>query len=104
VRIHLLVSGLVQGVGFRYFTARSAWDRGLSGFVQNLPDGRVEVFAQGDRDTLEELIAAVRQGPPGAVVRDVRVDWRHDADPVSVQESGGDREARASGTRAFVIR
>jgi acylphosphatase len=104
VRVHLLVSGRVQGVGFRYFTARLARERGLSGFVQNLSDGRVEVLAQGDRDALEGLIAAVRQGPSGAVVRDVRVDWRYDAGPVPVQESGGDREAQATGTRAFVIR
>ncbi len=75
MQARILVSGHVQGVGFRYFTARHARRLGLGGFVQNLPDGRVEVVAQGARGALEQLVAALRQGPPGAAVRDVRVDW-----------------------------
>jgi acylphosphatase len=75
VRVHVIVSGLVQGVGFRYFTARQARALDLTGFVRNLPDGRVEVVAEGVRGALETFVAAVREGPPGAVVRDVRVEW-----------------------------
>ncbi len=75
MRAHILVSGRVQGVGFRYFTAAQARRLGVGGSVRNLPDGGVEIVAEGDRSALEVLIAAVRRGPRGAVVRDVRVDW-----------------------------
>lgn len=75
MRAHILVSGRVQGVGFRYFTAAQARRLGVGGCVRNLPQGGVEIVAEGDRSALEALIAAVRQGPRGAVVRDVRVDW-----------------------------
>jgi acylphosphatase len=75
VRAHILVSGRVQGVGFRYFTASQARRLGVGGSVRNLPDGAVEIIAEGDRSALEALIAAVRRGPTGAVVRDVRVEW-----------------------------
>ena len=75
MRAHILVSGRVQGVGFRYFTAAQARRLGVGGSVRNLPQGGVEIVAEGDRSALEALIAAVRQGPRGAVVRDVRVDW-----------------------------
>ncbi len=88
------VSGRVQGVGFRYFAAGRARRLGLGGFVQNLPDGRVEVVAEGDRAALEALIAAVRQGPPGAHVRDVRVDW---------SDAAG-RAASGAGGREFTIK
>ncbi len=75
MRAHILVSGRVQGVGFRYFTAAQARRLGVGGSVRNLPDAGVEIVAEGDRSALEALIAAVRRGPRGAVVRDVRVDW-----------------------------
>ncbi len=75
MRVHVLVSGRVQGVGFRYFTARWARRLGLAGFVRNLPDGRVEVVAHGERGALEQLVGALRSGPPGASVRGVRVEW-----------------------------
>jgi len=75
VQVHIFLAGRVQGVGFRYFAAQHARRLGLAGFVQNLPDARVEVLAHGDRSALEALVAALREGPPGAVVRDIRVDW-----------------------------
>ncbi len=65
----------MQGVGFRYFTASRARMLGVGGYVRNLPDGRVEIEGEGKRSALDALLAAVRKGPPGAVVRDVRVDW-----------------------------
>ena len=75
MRVHIVVTGRVQGVGFRYFTAMRARALGLAGAVRNLPNGHVEITASGERATLETLIAAVREGPPGALVRDLRIDW-----------------------------
>ena len=70
-----VVSGRVQGVGFRYFVARAARTLGLSGYVLNLPDGTVGVAAAGDHAALESLAALLRQGPPGAVVESMELDW-----------------------------
>lgn len=74
-RITVLVSGLVQGVGYRYFTRKKAFELGLSGYAENLPDGRVEVVAEGERIHLEHLIHHLRQGPRGAKVARVDVQW-----------------------------
>lgn len=57
-----LVSGLVQGVGFRYFVVRRAAERNLTGFVRNLPDGRVEVLAEGTEEALEGLKSELEIG------------------------------------------
>jgi acylphosphatase len=75
VRVQVLVTGRVQGVGFRYFTAARARQLGLTGIARNLPNGQVHITAEGDRAALDALIDAVRAGPPGAYVRDVRVEW-----------------------------
>jgi acylphosphatase len=66
-----LVSGRVQGVGFRYFTYEHARREGVSGLVRNLPDGRVEVEVEGDAESVERVERAIRRGPPGARVQDV---------------------------------
>lgn len=63
-----VVSGNVQGVGFRFATARVAEQLELAGWVLNRPDGSVEVRAQGPADRLAQLSAYLRHGPPGAVV------------------------------------
>lgn len=70
---HVVVSGRVQGVCFRYATADEAVCRGVSGWVQNLPDGRVEAVFEGEEDAVEEMIAFCRQGPPAARVEAVEV-------------------------------
>ncbi len=57
------------------FTLREAQALGLKGRVRNLPDGRVEVHAEGEKEKLEKLVEKLRQGPPGAVVENVQVDW-----------------------------
>jgi acylphosphatase len=63
------ISGDVQGVGFRYFVQRRAHKLPqLKGFVRNLYDGRVEVYAEGDEDQIKDLESALRQGPPGSTV------------------------------------
>jgi acylphosphatase len=66
------VSGTVQGVGFRYFTQNAARKLRLSGFVRNLPDGRVEVFATGTLSQLEKLRLALHSGPAFSNVSDVQ--------------------------------
>ena len=66
-----VISGRVQGVGFRYFTYEQGRREGVSGVVRNLPDGRVEVEVEGDSESVERVERAIRRGPPGARVRDV---------------------------------
>ena len=70
-----LITGLVQGVGFRFFARSAATREGLSGTVANLADGRVEVYAEGDREALDRFEQALHQGPPGAEVQSVAVSW-----------------------------
>jgi acylphosphatase len=72
---HILVSGLVQGVGFRFFAARKATLLGITGFVRNLPDGRVEAVARGHRGTIEAFVAELNIGPRAARIASVTVDW-----------------------------
>ena len=69
-----IVSGRVQGVGFRYFTQDTAHREGLHGRVRNLPDGRVEVEAEGDEETLARFEAALWRGPSHARVDNVEVE------------------------------
>jgi acylphosphatase len=74
-RVHVLVSGIVQGVAFRAATIDEARRLSLSGWVRNLPDGRVEAEAEGERSDLEALVQFCRRGPPAARVADVEVTW-----------------------------
>jgi acylphosphatase len=67
----LMVSGRVQGVGFRWFAEREALRHGVSGYVKNLPDGRVEIWAQAESRALAEFCERVKRGPSGARVDDV---------------------------------
>ena len=69
-----LISGRVQGVGFRYFVQSVAIRESLSGWVRNLDDGRVETAAIGDADAIARFERAIRLGPPGARVDTVVVD------------------------------
>ena len=66
-----LISGLVQGVGFRWFVARHARSLGLGGYARNLPDGRVEVVVTGPEEALPALERLLRAGPAGAQVEAV---------------------------------
>ncbi len=74
-RINVIVTGLVQGVGYRYYTLVQAQQLGLSGWVRNLPDGRVEVVAQGNSVALVQLLEALKSGPNRATVEGAVVDW-----------------------------
>ncbi|NLW72963.1 MAG: acylphosphatase [Chloroflexi bacterium] len=75
-RLHAVISGHVQGVGFRFFTREQARCLLLSGWVRNLPDGSVEVTAEGPRADLEQLLDILHRGPTGARVRDLRFTWQ----------------------------
>ena len=75
VGAHIVVSGLVQGVGFRYFVHTRASRLGLCGEVTNLYDGNVQIEIEGDRSLIEELIKEVTVGPRSAKVSDVKVRW-----------------------------
>ena len=75
---HIVFSGRVQGVGFRFTAHRIALRYELTGFVRNLPDGTVEVVAEGEAGCLDEMITRLRQGPPPARISEVLVSW-HDA-------------------------
>jgi len=72
---HMIVHGRVQGVGFRYYTLETAQNLGLVGWVKNLWDGTVEVWAEGPKKDVQSLIAAVRQGPSMAFVQRVDLEW-----------------------------
>ncbi len=76
VAAEIFVSGDVQGVGYRFFTQRIAEELKLSGWVRNLPDGRVQVEAEGPRMKVEELLARLRVGPRLSAVTDVVVIWK----------------------------
>ena len=71
-RLNAIVFGRVQGVGFRFFVLQQAVAMGLTGWVRNTSEGMVEVVAEGDSASLEELLAALREGPDAAYVRDVK--------------------------------
>jgi acylphosphatase len=69
-----VIAGRVQGVGFRYFAEAAAAREGILGWVRNMPDGRVEVSAEGDRDAIDRFERSLRHGPPQARVERVDVD------------------------------
>ncbi len=71
---HVYLSGRVQGVGFRAFTRRNAQKLGVSGWVKNLSDGRVEAVIYGDRDKVEDLISRMETGPSLAEVEEIEVE------------------------------
>jgi acylphosphatase len=69
-----LISGRVQGVGFRWFVRDVATRTGVAGWVRNLPDGRVEALVEGERESVMRVESALRSGPRGARVEHVVVD------------------------------
>ena len=74
-RVHLRISGRVQGVYFRASAVEQARRLGLTGWVMNCPDSSVEVIAEGARERLEKFISWCGSGPPGAQVKEVRSEW-----------------------------
>lgn len=70
---HLIIIGRVQGVGFRFYMQRKARELGLTGWVRNRHDGRVEAMIQGGSEAVEAMTAWARRGPPSAMVTDVKI-------------------------------
>lgn len=78
---HLIISGRVQGVGFRYFTYKTASDLGIKGWVQNLQDGTVEAVLSGSPENVDQMVDKLKKGPPSAQVQNVEeVDGSVNAD------------------------
>ncbi len=74
-RLHLIVDGRVQGVGFRFSAYDKAKEFALAGWVRNLGSGEVEIVAEGKQENLQMLAAWAHQGPPSAHVTQVREEW-----------------------------
>ena len=78
MQARIYISGFVQGVGFRYFVKSNAKRLGLKGWVQNSPDGKVMVLAQGSKETIEKLIKLCGKGPFLSEVKTVDVGWEEE--------------------------
>ena len=75
VRAHAIISGEVQGVGFRFHTRIKARNLGLRGWVKNLDSGKVEAVFEGEEDKVNEIIEWCKKGPDSAMVSNVNVDF-----------------------------
>jgi len=74
-RAHIFISGIVQGVFFRASTADKAQELELTGWVKNLPDGRVEAVIEGPKNKIEKMIKWAKEGPKFAKVDEVEISW-----------------------------
>jgi acylphosphatase len=72
-RVHIMISGLVQGVFFRHYTRKNAIQFGLTGWVKNRPDGKVEAVFEGEEQTIALMIDWCRNGPPSARISDIDI-------------------------------
>ena len=75
VNMHAFIEGRVQGVGFRYFTQQKAEMLGITGWVRNCWDGRVELSAEGSREDIDRFYGYLEQGPPSSIVKKINVDY-----------------------------
>jgi acylphosphatase len=76
IKVHIFISGRVQGVFFRQFTQKKAQELGLVGWVKNLADGRVEAVIEGDKEKIDKLLTYLKQGPPLSKVENVKIDYQ----------------------------
>ncbi len=74
-QIHILISGFVQGIGYRSFVRNQARKLGLVGWVRNLPDGRVEAVFEGKEENIKEMVKLCREGPPMTQVKNINTKW-----------------------------
>ncbi|HET7627658.1 MAG TPA: acylphosphatase [Bacillales bacterium] len=72
-RVHVVVHGIVQGVGFRYYTEQQAFSYQIKGWVRNVPDGTVEIDAEGNERNVERFLEAVKRGSRQASVSKIEV-------------------------------
>jgi len=75
-RLHAVITGRVQGVGFRFFIRRNANQLGVTGWVRNRTDGAVEIIAEGNDQDLQEFVAKLRTGPQMSWVQNVVAEWQ----------------------------
>lgn len=74
-RLHALVYGRVQGVGYRYFAKQQALNNGLKGWARNRKDRTVEILAEGNRQELEIFLSKLHEGPPASEVTKITTSW-----------------------------
>jgi len=74
--VHMIISGIVQGVGFRYFVMQQARRMKLTGWVKNLPTGEVEIDVEGPRGLIDSLIQNIRVGNEWCRVKDIQIQWK----------------------------
>jgi len=79
-QVHIFISGVVQGVGFRQFVKYHAKRLGVTGWVQNIADGRVEGLLSGEEEPLRRLIGLCKKGPPLSRVNHVELQWQKQID------------------------
>jgi len=79
-RAHIFIKGRVQGVFFRQGTYEKAVELGISGWVRNLPDGRVEAVFEGEEEKINKIIQWAKEGPPIAKVEEVEIKWEKPTD------------------------
>jgi len=91
IRRHVLVSGRVQGVGYRYLARKHAERLGIAGWVRNLPDGRVEAEIEGEADTVAIMLHRLEAGPPGSRVTGLELAELPLADPREEPDERGSR-------------
>jgi len=94
---HLIVSGFVQGVGYRQFVKKTALSFGLTGWVKNLDQGRVEALFYGPKEAIEKAINACRKGPFLADVKDIKIEW---ARPQASEAQADDGQGEAARERS----
>lgn len=75
IRVHIYIFGVVQGVFYRDWTRKNALELGLTGWVKNLFDGKVEAVFEGEEEKVREMVRRCHQGPPAALVEKVEVEW-----------------------------
>jgi acylphosphatase len=73
--MHAFIEGRVQGVGFRYFSQHKAEMLGITGWVRNCWDGRVELSAEGTQEEIDRFCRYLEQGPPSSIVKKINVDY-----------------------------
>lgn len=93
IRRHVLVSGHVQGVGYRYLARKHAERLGIAGWVRNLPDGRVEAEIEGEPAAVETMLRRLEAGPPGSRVTGLKVA-ELPAEPAEEAAASGERSRR----------
>lgn len=73
--VHIMITGTVQGVGFRYYTRRLASSLGLTGFVKNLASGEVEIEAEGEKQKIQELVHDLQTKDMAEYISDLKIEW-----------------------------